>query len=248
MKYWTMELVIDPGDVSQNTWYCCVYSGWGGKANNLGGLYRTTNRGTSWTKLVNTSLNNAGDTASCFSLTFDPVNKGAAYMTTEAGGLFYTANINAAMPVFTQVASYPFSEPLRVFFNPYIQTDMWVSSFGNGLEKGSTAITTGINNLAANNTDIKVYPNPGNGKFAVSITNYESTWSVDRLGITNKIEVFNMLGQQVYMASLNPSEGGTSTTIISLPFGEGRDGAGVYLYKVVSENGTVLGTGKLVIE
>jgi hypothetical protein len=36
-----------------------------------------------------------------------------------------------------------------------------------------------------------IYPNPGNGKFAVSIKNYES-------GITSKIEVFNMLGQQVY--------------------------------------------------
>jgi hypothetical protein len=49
MHYWTKDVVIDPTDASQNTWYAGVYSGWGGLANDLGGLYKTKNRGLSWT-------------------------------------------------------------------------------------------------------------------------------------------------------------------------------------------------------
>lgn len=46
MLYWTHDLVVDPYDGRQNTWCGCVFSGWGGSPNGLGGLYRTTDRGT----------------------------------------------------------------------------------------------------------------------------------------------------------------------------------------------------------
>ncbi|HET6225947.1 MAG TPA: hypothetical protein VFF27_06685, partial [Bacteroidia bacterium] len=42
MQYWTKDIVIDPNDVQQNTWYVGVFSGWGGAPNGLGGLYKTT--------------------------------------------------------------------------------------------------------------------------------------------------------------------------------------------------------------
>src|SRR5688572_7669477 len=48
MRYWTKDVVIDPHDPNQNTWYAAVFSGWGGAPNGLGGLYRTTNRGVNW--------------------------------------------------------------------------------------------------------------------------------------------------------------------------------------------------------
>jgi hypothetical protein len=51
MFYWTKDLIIDKNDISQNTFYCAVFSGWGGAPNGLGGIYKTTNRGTSWTKI-----------------------------------------------------------------------------------------------------------------------------------------------------------------------------------------------------
>ena len=38
IHYWTNDVVIDPSDPTQNTWYVGVYSGWGGNANDLGGL------------------------------------------------------------------------------------------------------------------------------------------------------------------------------------------------------------------
>jgi len=62
-------------------------------------------------------------------------------------GLWHTSNIHAASPVFTRVASYPFRQPERVFFNPYNTSEVWVTSFGNGLMVGNLggtapAITT----------------------------------------------------------------------------------------------------------
>jgi len=229
MKYWTMDLTVDPNDATQNTWYVCVYSGYGGAANNQGGLYRTTNRGTSWTKIVNASLNNVGDTASCFSITMDPVNKGAAYLTTESGGLFYTANVEATKPIFTQVAAYPFEQPTRAYFNPYIKNQLWVNSFGNGIEMGIVPTPSGIDQLQVNSGSVIVYPNPSKGTFTIS--NIEQG--------TSNIEVYNMLGEKVYSSVLNT---GINQIVMS------NEENGVYLCRVLTKDGSLVGTGKLIIQ
>jgi hypothetical protein len=53
-------------------------------------------------------------------------------------GLFDSADIQAAKPVFKQVVSYGFKHPLRVLFNPQYPAVMWVTSFRNGLNVGDT--------------------------------------------------------------------------------------------------------------
>jgi hypothetical protein len=133
MYYWCKDIVLDPNDPGQNTWYVCVFKGWGSTAvNNAGGgLYKTTNRGTSWTKI------NSQDRVT--SITFDPSNANRVYMTTETQGLWYSENVNDASPAFSQIASYPFRQPERVFFNPYIPGEVWVTSFGNGIRVGSAS-------------------------------------------------------------------------------------------------------------
>jgi hypothetical protein len=128
MRYWTKDLVIDPNDLTQNIWYAGVFSGWGGPPNGLGGLYRSTNRGATWTR-----INSLDRVTSC---AFSPVNSNEMYLTTETEGLWYSSNVNTAAPVFTPVTSYPFRQPERVFFNPYNQTKL-VTSFGNGLRVGN---------------------------------------------------------------------------------------------------------------
>ncbi len=130
MEYWTKDIVVDPFDVTQDKWYVGVFSGWGGQANNLGGLYRTTDRGQSWIKIFNT-------VPSVTSCTIHPLNKDVMYVTTEANGLWYSSNASKGIPVFTQVASYPFKHPERVFINPYNETEVWVLSFGAGIYTGS---------------------------------------------------------------------------------------------------------------
>jgi hypothetical protein len=128
MQYWTKDVVIDPHDPTQNTWYAGVFSGWGGAANNKGGLYKTTNRGTSWTRIHNEMR--------VTSATFSPSNPDVMYFTSETNGLYYSGNRRSANPTFTQIASYPFRQPERVFYNPYDSTEVWVSSFGNGMKVG----------------------------------------------------------------------------------------------------------------
>lgn len=132
MLYWTKDVVVDPHDISQNTWYGCVFSGWGGPPNGLGGLYKTTNRGMNWNKI--NSLDRVG------SCTISPVNPNEMYLSTEVNGLWYSSNINSPAPLFTQVDGYHFRQPERIFYNPYNSNQVWVTSFGNGIKAGYTSL------------------------------------------------------------------------------------------------------------
>jgi photosystem II stability/assembly factor-like uncharacterized protein len=129
MVYWTKDVVIDPHDATQNTWYVAVHRGWGGAPNDRGGVFRTTNRGLSWTRVC--------DELYSESVAIHPANPDIAYVTTETAGLFYTENLTDASPSWTQLAEYPFMHPQRVFFNPYNPNEVWVASFGNGMRKGT---------------------------------------------------------------------------------------------------------------
>ena len=134
MKYWTKDIVIDPNDPSQNTWLVGVFSGWKiPAAVGAGGLYRTTNRGQSWTRIWNSDR-----VTSC---TFNPANPAEMYVTTEVEGLWYSGNANAASPIFSLVESYPFRQPERVYFNPFKSDEMWVTSFGHGMRVGNIGST-----------------------------------------------------------------------------------------------------------
>jgi hypothetical protein len=178
MYYWTKDIVVDPNDATQNTWYVCVFSGWGGPPNGLGGLYKTTNRGTSWTKLTGTTIDRVT------SITFNPTNANQIFMTSETQGLWMSNNINAATPTFSQVTSYPFQQPERVFFNPFNTNEMWVSSFGNGMKMG-TLLTTGIPDFKDSKDELTIYPNPSNG--FITLMNDDA----------KEAFVYNTLGEQV---------------------------------------------------
>jgi hypothetical protein len=182
MHYWTKDIVVDPNDATQNTWYAGVFCGWGGPPNNLGGLYKTTNRGTSWTLITN--LNNTHNITSC---TFTPGNPNQIYMTTEYEGLWICSNVNAATPTFTQVTSYPFKQPERVFFNPYNTNEMWIASFGNGMKSG-LLVPTGTNDLGMPTEGLRVYPNPSQGRFTIQLADFKKPAT---------LHVFNMMGQEL---------------------------------------------------
>jgi hypothetical protein len=155
MYYWTKDIIIDPTDATQNTWYVAVYSGWGGAPNGLGGLYKTTNRGTSWTKLTGSQFDRVT------SITFNPQNTNQAYLTTETQGLWMSSNMNVAAPTWTLVNSYPFRQPERVYFNPNNLSEMWVTSFGNGMKVGVLS-PLGIVKPSEEDKLITVFPNPFN--------------------------------------------------------------------------------------
>lgn len=76
----------------------------------------------------------------------------------------------------------------RVFYNPYNNNEIWVSSFGNGMKLGNVVnIGTGDNPL--HNSGISVSPNPCKAYLTI------------RISAENKneaIEIFNMQGQLVF--------------------------------------------------
>jgi hypothetical protein len=159
MHYWTKDLVVDPSDATQSTWYVCVFSGWGGAPNGLGGLYMTDNRGIYWTKLTGSQFDRVT------SITFNPQNFHQAYLTTETQGLWISNDMNALTPTWNLVHSYPFRQPERVFFNPYNQNEMWVTSFGNGMKVGNL-IPTGIPDIKNSSVKFDVFPNPIENNFS----------------------------------------------------------------------------------
>jgi hypothetical protein len=183
MNYWTKDIVIDPNDATQNTWYAGVFSGWANVPQGLGGLYKTTNRGTSWTKLTGSTLDRV---TSC---TFTPGNANQIYLTTETQGLWMSSNINIVTPTFSNVANYPFRQPERVFFNPSNPNEIWVTSFGNGMKMG----TLGTNGIAdfSQQDEISVYPNPSSTSAVLRFTN-----PCD-LRIS-EIRIFDSAGKEVY--------------------------------------------------
>jgi hypothetical protein len=64
-----------------------------------------------------------------------------AYMTSEGAGLWHSSYDPAAKDgglKFQQQISYPFSHPTRVVQNPFNQSELWVTSFGNGLYVGQS--------------------------------------------------------------------------------------------------------------
>ncbi len=190
MYYWTKDVVIDPNDLTQNTWYVNVFSGWGGAPNGLGGLYKTTNRGTNWTKLTGTTLDRV---TSC---TFNPNNANELYITTETQGLWKSTNINSLTPTFSNVASYPFRQPERVFFNPFNASEMWVTSFGNGIKMG-TITTTGVTKFESiANEEMTVFPNPSQGIFTVQL-------SEKVINENSFVQITDIQGREILKEDLN---------------------------------------------
>ncbi len=208
MNYWTKDIVIDPSDPSQNTWYVCVFSGWGGAPNGLGGLYKTINRGANWTKLTGSQFDRAT------SITFNPQNYNEAYLTTETQGLWISSNMNTLTPTWSLVNAYPFRQPERVFFNPYNQNEVWVTSFGNGMKVGSTA-PVGIDNNVFENKSITVYPNPFNETLNISLPSGD---------VIQEVNVFNQMGQLMF-----------SSKNSNAPLQTAAWASGVYLVQVRSE-------------
>lgn len=129
MLRWTKDLVLDPHDAAQSTFYVAVFSHWGAPPNEVGGVYRTTDRGLSWTRVI--------DSYRVESLTFDPTTAGRAFFSTEAEGLWLATGLDGSSPTSARVPGYPFRHPTRMFWHPEHPGELWVTSFGGGLFVGT---------------------------------------------------------------------------------------------------------------
>ncbi len=154
MQVWTKDIVIDPNDSLQNTWYVAVSDGWGSAAIGTGGLYKTVTAGKNWTNVTGGMLEKVT------SLTFDPQHPTHAYLSTGSQGLWLSKNMDQLIPTFSEVPAYPFGHPVRMYFNPYDLDEMWVSSFGNGMKMGRLEAVNANDEMTAEQSNWSAVPNP----------------------------------------------------------------------------------------
>ena len=156
MNYWTKDLVVDPNEPAQNTWYACVWSGWGGPANDLGGLFRTTDRGMNWEKIT-------GD-GQFHRVSSVALTHSGTYLSTESEGLWQSTNdfINVGQPDW-YLTNYSFHHPERVFGNPNpsdFNKYIWIASFGNGMKVNYTGNTGTTNVVSSPSANMRLVQNP----------------------------------------------------------------------------------------
>jgi len=92
----------------------------------------------------------------------------------------------------------------------------------------------GIDEMAGDNYGVIVYPNPSHGTFTFQIKNEE-------LKNKNIVEVYNMLGEKVYSKQLTKD---SEQWTIDLS----NQSSGIYLYRIITESGSLVSDGKLIIE
>ncbi len=114
--------------------------------------------------------------------------------------------------------------------------DVWVLKIDSngcdsiGLCSTSPNLNASVQELNTHSNIIHVYPNPNNGIFTV-ITQEDMCAA--------RIEIYNMLGQIIYKRTLKKVN-----TEIRL---DGQS-IGVYLYRVISEKGEYIASGKLIVQ
>lgn len=105
--------------------------------------------------------------------------------------------------------------------------------FGTIFKFGSdTNNATGISQLAIS-TGISVYPNPSNGIF-----NFTASGTASQSQST--VEIYNMLGEKVY-SQLTNNQSQFTINLSGQP-------AGVYLYRIIDEAGSLTGEGRIAIQ
>jgi trimeric autotransporter adhesin len=107
-----------------------------------------------------------------------------------------------------------------------------VSFYGRGVWESPTqnAVFLGEQAISGSPASLKVYPNPNNGSFTVSLNNSDEN---------AQINIYNLLGQNVYTSKLNKGN-----TVINL----NTHTPGMYLYKVYTKTGEFISSGKLIVE
>jgi hypothetical protein len=130
----------------------------------------------------------------------------------------------------------------------YLGGDYWNSNFVFGKDTVNSSLEMpfiarwqpceqnpqSVNNITAPTQNITLFPNPNNGIFELKIKNYES-------GMESTVEIYNVLGEKVYEETLRQAQGDNKVDI-------SNQSAGLYLYRLLNEEGTLISSGKFVIQ
>jgi trimeric autotransporter adhesin len=147
-------------------------------------------------------------------------------------GLSWHSVVNGFTSYVSQTKYLPSVLALAVYDSSLIVGGYFDSVNGiniNNIFKLNTSL--GINTIK-NNTQLAIYPNPSNGKFTFQIKSEELS--------EKNIEIYNVLGEQVYNSQLSTFNTQFTLDLSSNP-------SGVYLYRVITDSRELVGEGKLVL-
>jgi hypothetical protein len=100
---------------------------------------------------------------------------------------------------------------------------------------GTEYVITGLNPIKTIAAEVKIYPNPSDGKFIFSC------YSSNITGALPTITIYNILDEKVLTEPLQTVNGNTPLDLYSQP-------NGMYFYRVITESGELIGSGKLLIQ
>lgn len=92
----------------------------------------------------------------------------------------------------------------------------------------------GVNDVEDTGEKLSVYPNPSTGVFTIQFNKEE-------LSAKNTIQIYDMLGDKIYSKGLKISDFKSLVDI-------SNQSSGIYLYRVTSEDGNIVKTGKISIQ
>jgi photosystem II stability/assembly factor-like uncharacterized protein len=218
--YYPMEFDVHPSD--SKTIYLGAGNATGGWAQ--GGIYKTTDGGSTWRKLTLPGATNPYG----FAPIIEPMNPSTVYFTTEDEGIFVSKDAGETWVEFTGI---PIKANHRIIFD-YVGNAMYVASYGGGIWKYGIPPT--VNTVDLNN--IVGYPNPCRIDKAVN-----KQFKIINLPVDAEIEVYNTNGELV--RKLFERDFGNSGWV-------GWDGKndkgedvsqGMYIYSVITNNGEKVG-------
>jgi uncharacterized repeat protein (TIGR03803 family) len=102
--------------------------------------------------------------------------------------------------------------------------------FRRTINPGTQPVTDNIEYPA---NSVKVYPNPNKGQFTARLTVANVQSAV--------MEIYNIMGERVLSETLRYTQGNNTVNLSNQP-------NGIYFYRVLSDNGNLLGSGKVIIE
>lgn len=95
-------------------------------------------------------------------------------------------------------------------------------------------VQNSVNNIS-DDGNCKIFPNPSSGSFTLSLSNITENCNV---------EIYNVLGERVLKETLLPTSRGQDDKVMDLS----NQPNGIYLYRVITENGELVGEGKVVVQ
>lgn len=131
MRVNTDDIVIDPRDPKQDTWYACVDyvvylpDAW---PDPKVGLFKTSDRGKTWKRIFSEIRVGVRSAA------INPATN-EMYLATNRG-LWYSNDSDKDQPKFVKVPDVRYPAATRVFLNPYKPSQVWVLTFGGGIMWG----------------------------------------------------------------------------------------------------------------